>query len=193
MNSSFLRWLPPLLLAHACAHGSPGRPRDEPSEQGARSNTVRSGSLGRQALREQVLAAHNAHRARHCAPALQWSEPLRKEAQAWAQRLARRGCPLEHSQTSHGQNLAAGTRGGFTPGDFVDLWYREVEKYRFARGKFSMSTGHFTQLVWRATRRVGCALSACDNGLELLVCNYDPPGNVDTLFAENVLPASCKR
>jgi uncharacterized protein YkwD len=144
-------------------------------------------------LRKAMLAAHNAQRAKHCAPPLAWSEDLAHVAQGWASRLARRGCPLEHSDTRYGENLAAGTRGGFRPEDYVDLWYREVDKYRFRRGGFSMATGHFTQLVWRSTRRVGCALSACENGLEVLVCNYDPPGNVETLFADNVLPTSCKR
>jgi hypothetical protein len=98
-----------------------------------------------------------------------------------------------HSDTPFGENLAAGTRGGFTPEDFVNLWYREVQSYRFKRGKFSMTTGHFTQLVWRSTKRVGCALSACKNGLDVLVCNYDPPGNVEGEFTDNVLPTSCKQ
>jgi hypothetical protein len=143
-------------------------------------------------LKSQLLAAHNAHRARHCAPPLQWSAQLARAAEGWAHELVRRGCPLEHSQLAHGENLAAGTQGGFAPGDFVDMWYREVGGYRFKRGRFSMSTGHFTQLIWRDTRRVGCALGACDNGLELLVCEYDPPGNVEGRFEANVLPTSCK-
>lgn len=160
------------------------------ASQDAPGHTVRS---GKQPLRKSILAAHNAHRAQHCAPPLEWSSELASVAESWAHKLARRGCPLEHSDTAYGENLAAGTQGGFSPGDYVDLWYREIDKYRFARGKFSMATGHFTQLVWRSTRRVGCALADCDNGLEVLVCNYDPAGNVETLFGENVLPTSCKR
>jgi pathogenesis-related protein 1 len=143
-------------------------------------------------LRQTVLRAHNTRRARHCAPPLQWSAELAGVATRWARELARRGCPLAHSDTRYGENLAAGSQGGFTAEDYVEMWYREADDYRFKRGRFSMSTGHFTQLAWRSTRRVGCALTACRNGLELLVCNYDPPGNVEGEFTANVLATSCK-
>jgi len=54
-----------------------------------------------------------------------------------------------------------------------------------------MSTGHFTQLAWVATTSIGCGVTQC-GGLELWVCNYDPPGNVETQYRENVLPATCR-
>jgi uncharacterized protein YkwD len=151
-----------------------------------------SGARATGPLRQTVLRAHNTRRARHCAPPLEWSGELARVASGWAKQLARRGCPLEHSDTRYGENLAAGSQGGFSPEDYVEMWYREVEDYNFRRGRFSMSTGHFTQLAWRATKRVGCALAPCSNGLELLVCNYDPPGNVEGQFTSNLLPASCK-
>jgi hypothetical protein len=36
--------------------------------------------------------------------------------------------------------------------------------------------GHYTQIVWRNTKSVGCAV-ARGKGVEVWVCNYDPPGN----------------
>ena len=36
--------------------------------------------------------------------------------------------------------------------------------------------GHYTQIVWETTQKVGCAKIQCD-GFDLWVCNYDPPGN----------------
>ncbi len=39
------------------------------------------------------------------------------------------------------------------------------------------SFGHYTQLVWRGTRDVGCAKVFC-SGYMIVVCNYNPPGNV---------------
>jgi len=36
--------------------------------------------------------------------------------------------------------------------------------------------GHYTQIVWRDTKQVGCGV-ARDNRREIWVCNYDPPGN----------------
>jgi len=41
--------------------------------------------------------------------------------------------------------------------------------------------GHYTQVVWRATQQVGCALGRCP-GLaypNTIVCDYGPGGNVN--------------
>ncbi|WP_053237857.1 CAP family protein [Sandaracinus amylolyticus] len=139
-----------------------------------------------------VLDAHNTRRAEHCAPPLSWSDELARTAQSWADDLARRGCAFEHNRTPYGENLAAGTSGTLSPQAVVDMWHRERERYRFRNGRFSMQTGHFTQVVWRGTARVGCGTSTC-NGMDVWVCNYDPPGNVQGQFDENVLPTSCRR
>ena len=138
-----------------------------------------------------ILDAHNARRAEHCAPPLAWSDDLARVAQGWADELASRGCAFEHNSTPYGENLAGGTAGTLSPEDVVAMWYREVEGYRFRTGRFSMDTGHFTQLVWRGTRSVGCGTTTC-NGLDVWVCNYDPPGNVQGAFQENVLPTTCR-
>lgn len=46
--------------------------------------------------------------------------------------------------------------------------------------------GHFSQIVWKDTKTVGCATVHCPNGLAntgstvspyFTVCNYGPPGN----------------
>lgn len=138
-----------------------------------------------------ILRAHNRRRAQHCAPPLRWSKKLARAAQRWADELARRDCAFEHSRTRYGENLAAGTAGTLGPERVVDLWFREREDYDFGRGRFSMATGHFTQLVWRSTRLLGCGKSTC-NGLDIWVCNYDPPGNVEGRFRAEVKPASCR-
>jgi uncharacterized protein YkwD len=140
-----------------------------------------------------LLAAHNRYRASHCAPPLVWSPKLAAFAQAWADRLARKGCRLEHrSRSPYGENLAAGTASIMRAQDAAAGWYGEVRKYRFGRGGFSLATGHFTQLVWIQSRRLGCGSARCGD-LRVWVCNYDPPGNFEGLFAENVKPSSCRR
>ncbi|MCB9559812.1 MAG: hypothetical protein H6708_05335 [Kofleriaceae bacterium] len=138
-----------------------------------------------------MLAEHNRYRAAHCAPALTWSDKLAGVAQAWADHLRDDGCAFEHSRTRYGENLAAGTTGALPPADVVAMWYRERDAYDFARGGFSGKTGHFTQVVWAETTAVGCGMSQCD-GLDVWVCNYDPPGNVDGGYRDNVKPTSCK-
>jgi pathogenesis-related protein 1 len=140
-----------------------------------------------------LLSAHNRFRASHCAAPLRWSARLATFAQAWADRLARKGCRLEHrTRSSYGENLAAGSSSIMGAEDAARGWYREVRGYRFARGGFSMSTGHFTQMVWLGSQRLGCGTSRCGD-IRLWVCNYDPPGNFEGQFRQNVLPTSCRR
>ena len=38
--------------------------------------------------------------------------------------------------------------------------------------------GHYTQVVWRKSLRVGCGMATC-GATEVWVCNYDPAGNWD--------------
>ncbi len=140
---------------------------------------------------DAYLAAHNAYRAQHCAPPLRWSDELARVAQAWADALRADGCAFEHSKTRYGENLAAGTSGALDPASTTAMWYREVDAYDFARPAFSMETGHFTQVVWAGTTSLGCGMTTC-KGLDVIVCNYDPPGNVERGYQANVKPTGCK-
>lgn len=71
---------------------------------------------------------------------------------------------------------------------YVKMWYDEVHEYDFNSPGFGHSTGHFTQLVWRATRTVGCGLAIASNNKIFAVSNYSPPGNYKSEYKENVLP-----
>jgi len=141
---------------------------------------------------DAIVAAHNRVRAKHCAPPLKWSSKLAASAQSWANTIRDRGCALGHSgSASYGENLAAGTSGMLDAAAVVGMWYDEIKKFNFRSGGFSMKTGHFTQVVWRGTREVGCGKSQC-NGLDVWICQYAPPGNVEGQYRENVLPTGCK-
>jgi len=38
--------------------------------------------------------------------------------------------------------------------------------------------GHYTQVVWKNSTKIGCAGVVCSNGGGIIYgCNYDPPGN----------------
>lgn len=66
----------------------------------------------------------------------------------------------------------------------TDLWYNEVEYYDFnTPGGFFSATGHFTQVVWKGTTKLGCGLSG-----DYVVCRYSERGNLLGAFEENVLP-----
>ena len=59
----------------------------------------------------------------------------------------------------------------------VDAWYDEVYDpgYNFNNPGTSSGTGHFTQVVWKDSCRVGCGIAGF--GEQYVVCRYDPPGN----------------
>lgn len=138
-----------------------------------------------------VLREHNRLRAQHCAPALGWSKEIAAAAQGWADELAKNNCSFEHSQTAYGENLAMGSDSIMGPEQAVALWYREKSAYDFRAGGFSLDAGHFTQLAWIGSARMGCGRAKCD-GQTIWVCNYDPPGNVEGQFQANVKPTDCR-
>jgi len=74
----------------------------------------------------------------------------------------------------------------------VDNWYSEVSSYNFGSPGFSSRTGHFTQLVWINTKKLGMGI-ACGNNKCFVVANYDPAGNYNNNYSANVKPiGSCK-
>ena len=129
---------------------------------------------------DELLAAHNAYRTPLGLSPLHWSDGLAANAQQWAEHLVQIG-QMQHSGS--GQNLAMASTGTQSLTALVDLWGNE-QRY-FTDGNFpSISTsgdwkdaGHYSQLVWRSTREVGCGF-ASGNGQDFLVCDYAPVGNV---------------
>jgi uncharacterized protein YkwD len=149
------------------------------------------GSAGQSINAQALVDAHNRVRATHCAPPLKWSAKVAASAQKWADTLRGKGCALQHSGGRYGENLAAGTTGLLDAAGVTGMWYGESKKYSFHHPGFSMSTGHFTQVVWRDTKELGCARAQC-SGLDVWVCQYDPPGNVEGQYRENVLAPGCR-
>jgi uncharacterized protein YkwD len=135
----------------------------------------------------EILSEHNKYRAKHHAPKLIWDDRLA----AYAERYGS-NCKFKHSYGPYGENLAAGFS---TVSASVARWYNEKSIYSYSHPGFSKATGHFTQLVWKSTTRLGCGYVSCDgkNGTpgKYLVCEYSPAGNVvnEGFFEENVLPA----
>ncbi|ODV58808.1 CAP domain-containing protein, partial [Ascoidea rubescens DSM 1968] len=133
----------------------------------------------------ELLNNHNAKRALHGVSDLVWDEEVYQYAKSFADAYS---CPadgmLSHSDGSYGENLAAGFSSAAS---VVDAWYEEIQYYNFNNPGFSMATGHFTQLVWASTDKLGCAYKDCNTIYgRYVVCNYSPPGNVIGHFAANV-------
>lgn len=135
------------------------------------------------AVAQDLVATHNDVRARATptpSPALRpltWDDDIAAVAQAWAE-----GCVFEHSGGDLGENLAFFSGETSTGADVVALWAAEAADYDLASNGCAAGRvcGHYTQIVWRDTTRVGCGAALCTiNGSEgrSWVCNYNPPGN----------------
>lgn len=126
---------------------------------------------------EQMVEAHNKHRAAAGTPPLAWSAALAQQAQDWAQHLIGSGKYAPRNDGKYGENLFEIRGGAATPEQVVDAWAAEKQNYDSKANRCRARCGHFTQVVWRGTKSVGCG-SARSGGREVWVCNYDPPGNV---------------
>ena len=157
----------------------------------------------------EMLIAHNEKRKLHCDPQLIWSAQLAAAAQQYANQ-----CILDKHGSS-GENMADwvtiknGQRvlpAATSREVFDNVWYCEVNNYNFNApaivGGFKTGcgppvNGDFTQVVWKATRRL---FSAAQKGNLLpiggqkgthWVCRYLPAGNNTQTLAQNVLRPTC--
>lgn len=152
-----------LLFACPSAHAAPG----------ANGSRLDPGEV------KDLLRVHNRARADVGVRPLQWSPQVAKSAQRWADRLADSSCRMEHSRGSgYGENLYRATAGYYEVEDAALAWAREKRLYRggpLQRHNWAPS-GHYTQMVWRDSRNLGCGVSECDDKM-IVVCHYDPKGN----------------
>ena len=139
-------------------------------------------------LEARLLASHNRERAMEGVAPLAWNIALTRDAQAHARHLARIGRLMHSSGDAadpdpDGENLWAGSRGHYGPETMVGQWV--AEKHDFKPGVFPNNSirgdlnrvGHYTQLMWRNSRAVGCAV-AQGGEADFLVCRYSAGGNV---------------
>lgn len=135
---------------------------------------------------ERVVRSQNAERDRLGLREMVWDPVLAAAAANYATELAATG-KWQHSawetRVGQGENLWMGTRAAFTPEEMVGDWL--AERRLFRSGTFpNVSTsgswhevGHYTQVIWPATNRVGCAVRSSAE-YDYLVCRYSGPGNV---------------
>lgn len=140
-----------------------------------------------QSVIDQYLDDQNSVRAQHGASPLTWNNTLAAAAQQWAN-----GCVFQHSGGTlgpYGENLAAGTGSSYGISAAISSWTSEVSEYDPSNPQAS----HFTQVVWKATTEVGCAVQECSGifpasygEAQYYVCEYFPQGNVIGEFTQNV-------
>lgn len=140
------------------------------------------------------IAAHNKWRAAiGVSEELAYSPVLAKSAQAWVNHLKQSNhCRMRHSKPNgkYGENLfwasalqwSDGRKQlqAVSPEQVVDSWGGEIADYDYASNscKQGKMCGHYTQMVWRTTSTVGCAMAVCkDSREQIWACQYQPAGN----------------
>ncbi|XP_022242309.1 CRISP/Allergen/PR-1-like [Limulus polyphemus] len=118
---------------------------------------------------------------------MSWDKELAEVAQRWADQ-----CNFKHDCTqcrkierfSVGQNLAISmSSNDNATADWrkmIHKWYDEVKTFSSSHinpYKFDSNSGHYTQVVWANTYKVGCGYTYYKNNqwyTKLYVCNYGP-------------------
>merc|ERR1711865_109069 len=123
-------------------------------------------------FKRNILDVHNEYRAKHGVPPLVWDDNCASNAQQCAHKC-QNNRSLSHSHhPNQGQN-AFMAMPAKTGAEATASWYSEIKDYNFNANR-GRGTGHFTQVVWKDSQRMGAARSP--NGL-YIVANYEPAGN----------------
>lgn len=135
---------------------------------------------------DEILSAHNKYRMQVGVKSLIWDDQIAASAKQWANHLAATNT-IEHSSSGYGENVAFGNLGTWTN----TINYLASEKKCFKNGvmpdiyngqcdtnpdcapyKDWRCAGHYSQIVWSSTQKVGCGKSG-----DYWVLQYSPPGN----------------
>ena len=141
------------------------------------------------------MDSHNTFRARHNVPRMFWNQRLADGAQTWADFLLQNGT-VQHDNSiilTTGENIAVFRSIRPRPlcrsrtdtlclrcRQVVTAWYNEISNYNFSSGgpiDPNQQWLHFTQVVWRASTRLGVGVASGQN-VHYIVARYRLRGNL---------------
>jgi uncharacterized protein YkwD len=190
---------------------SPSGPTANATSTGGPTASNSTGNMSSVDFVKGMLAVHNRERAAVGVPPLVWSDKLAADAKPWAEHVVTEGHMVHDSEhlgtLGEGESIAGYGNpwnpevGPLTQGGGVNLWVDEKKDYHgqpmpaLGSPEFNTYPGHYTQMVWRDTKEVGCATaygrgipystevlghvaSKPNDFMSILVCRYSPPGNV---------------
>ncbi|KAJ5135642.1 uncharacterized protein N7515_004920 [Penicillium bovifimosum] len=180
----------------------PAKPATTSLETRATATAPTTTAKAANSYQESLLYNHNIHRSKHTANSLAWSQDLADKARTLAMR-----CKYEHDTSigggaQYGQNIGYGVDAAQVGEDIISkMMYKDEEPHfqnLYGQATPDMSNfdawGHFTQIVWKQTKEVGCFTYTCPDlantgakNSPFTVCNYMPAGNYAGEYADNVV------
>ncbi|XP_067094848.1 cysteine-rich venom protein pseudecin [Osmerus mordax] len=137
------------------------------------------------AVQMEILDQHNTFR-RAVQPTagdmlkMSWSEEAAASAQAWVDT-----CSMAHGPPSSrmigdyecGENLFKSS-ASYAWTEIVTAWHSEVINYLYPNGSINgQPIGHYTQVVWNSSYKVGCGVAICPGSVYFYGCHYYRAGN----------------
>ncbi|XP_059833664.1 glioma pathogenesis-related protein 1-like isoform X1 [Hypanus sabinus] len=146
---------------------------------------------------KECISTHNLYRSQVNPPAsdmlyMSWDRTLAEAALAWSKK-----CIFAHNKDlkTHwklhpvfktiGENIYVQTGSSLDVPAAIESWHNEIHYYDYNSNRCGKVCGHYTQLVWASSYKVGCAVHTCPGGIAqfsrepstIFVCDYGPPGN----------------
>ncbi|KAI3665762.1 hypothetical protein L6452_44392 [Arctium lappa] len=132
---------------------------------------------------KEYLDAHNKARSEVGVGPLRWNFQLAKATSLLVRfQRDRENCRFANlTSGKYGGNQMWAAEEVMTPARVVENWVSEKAYYSYANNSCARNhrCGVYTQVVWRNTAELGCALARCAGDQSTLaICFYNPPGNV---------------
>ncbi|MBE8523170.1 serine protease [Amycolatopsis sp. H6(2020)] len=144
-----------------------------------------------------MVASINQYRAKHSAPPVELDQQLVDYAKSRAEHIADKEQLVHDGTQGYGENLSSASSSAPTVGPATgatDAWYGEIKDYNFddLASNIPQKTGHFTQLVWKGSTKIGAGrvYGRSTDGEwydTYIAVNFSPAGNVAGAFKDNVL------
>lgn len=147
-------------------------------------------------FRKKIIERHNYYRKQHKVEELERDSELEKIAQNNAKYMSEIDDFIQSKEKYNGDFIAQSSFYIFDNGKedvngekIVDKWYKEIEYYDFEkpRSENEKKTNHFTNMIWKDTKKIGCGYSCVKNEC-YGCCVYYPSKSYEYIFSQNVLP-----
>lgn len=148
--------------------------------------------------KEELLVLHNMMRFIFQADLLTASPEIEKIAQKATDYIVEKESKNENykipQNTYKGENLGINIYRGNENDDLalntLKAWGEGANspKEYFLNPKYDPNIEHFTQIIWKSTKLLGCGITCDKKNICVVLCNYYPAGNVLDEFESNISP-----